>query len=44
MINNGDEDDKLDNRDTVEDGYLLFKLDGFPRTSSDGFATRSVVF
>lgn len=44
VMNNGEEDDGLDDRGTVKDGYLMFNPAGFPRTSTDGALGGSVVF
>lgn len=43
VMSNGPSDD-LEDRGTVADGYLLFNPAGFPRSSTDGIATGSVVF
>lgn len=44
VMSNGPSDDKLEDRGTVADGYLLFNPAGFPRSRTDGIATGSVVF
>ena len=44
VMSNGDSDNNLDNRGTLESGFLLFNPAGFPRSASDGIATGSVVF
>lgn len=44
VMNNGPGDDELEDRGTVADGYLLFNPAGFPRSSTGGIATGSVVF
>lgn len=44
VMNNGEEDDDLDDRGTVADGYLMFNPAGFPRTTTDGALGGSVVF
>lgn len=43
VMNNGDSDD-LEDRGTVEDGYLLFNPAGFPRSDTGGISAGSVVF
>jgi prepilin-type N-terminal cleavage/methylation domain-containing protein len=44
VMSNGPSGDKLENRGTVAEGYVLFNPAGFPRSSTDGIATGSVVF
>jgi prepilin-type N-terminal cleavage/methylation domain-containing protein len=44
VMSNGPSGDKLEDRGTVADGYLLFNPAGFPRSSTDGIANGSVVF